>query len=425
MSNKSFSNPLMNYLGVEDANRNLLRITYFAFFTSGMVSTILGAILPDIREAYNISYVVSGTAYSCHQIGNMLAAIIAGFLPFAIGRKKSTLSLFCVLVIGLILISLQINPAVLLLAFIFTGIGRGTLSNITNVVVAETTTNKTAGLNILHAIFAFGALLSPTLLIVFSFFIPNIGWKLTLWFIAICMIIAILLIKSSTLSNTPSKKIKKNTVETESPFYKSVSFWLSVAILTFYQCSEAGNVGWLVTYFKDAGIMSPSFARIMASLLWIMVMCGRFFTAAISSKLNKNKLLVLLALANTLFFVLMISTRSMPIVIAGLLGTGFSMAGIYPTIFASLKPEYNSSTVAVGTIMGVGLVGAISMPIIIGAVAQNTTNMAMAAGLTTAQAENRGVTSGISLIAVALVIMLILTIVKYFESKAEEKKNNA
>ena len=179
MSQKKISK-FMNYLGVMPENAGLLSIAYYTFLTSGMANTVLGAILPDVREAYNISYVMSGTAYACHQAGNMVAALAAGYLPYLLGRKKSTTLLYLVMILGLLLITMKISPAVLLLGFVFTGLGRGMLSNITNVIVAETTENKTAGLNILHAIYASGALISPLLLIVFSVFLPSSGWQITL-----------------------------------------------------------------------------------------------------------------------------------------------------------------------------------------------------------------------------------------------------
>ena len=201
------------------------------------------------------------------------------------------------------------------------------------------------------------------------------------------------------------------------PFYRSFTYWLNTAILTFYLCAESATMGWLVTYFNDTGLMGQTFAQITSSLLWIMMMAGRLLCASLPEKKNRSLLVLILAALNTLFFLLMISTRIFPVIIIGLLGMGFSMSGIYPTTLSTMKPQYNSSPVAVGTCIGIALTGAIAMPVIVGAVAQTVAASALSAGYTQAEADNIGVTSGISAILAALGIMLILTIVKYILSR--------
>jgi hypothetical protein len=69
----------------------LLAIVFFAFFSNGMMSTMIGSILPLMTAEYQLSYTVGGMAISAHQAGNLLACFVSGFLPYAIGRKKSTI----------------------------------------------------------------------------------------------------------------------------------------------------------------------------------------------------------------------------------------------------------------------------------------------------------------------------------------------
>ena len=177
-------NFLTEKLGVQPENHHLILTAYFEFFVTGMTSTILGAVLPDLRSAYDLNYLVAGSLYSFHQIGNLCAVLLAGILPYIIGRKKSVSILFSTLAIGTLLITATGLPYLLMVAFTLTGIGRGNTSNITNVVVAESSKNKSAGLNLLHSVFAFGAFLSPFLLVLFSFLFKGSsfgGWRVTLW----------------------------------------------------------------------------------------------------------------------------------------------------------------------------------------------------------------------------------------------------
>jgi ABC-type dipeptide/oligopeptide/nickel transport system ATPase component len=192
---------LSEKLGVAPEKHKLVLTAYFVFFVTGMASTILGTIIPNLREACGLNYLVSGSLFTLHQTGNLCAVILAGFLPYLIGRKKSVTILYSGLAIGTILITASGLPVLLMAAYSLTGVGRGTTSNITNVIVSESSENKGAGLNLLHAIFAFGALVSPFILLLCSSLFPSQGWRITLWILALCMIVSFFLFATSSLSN--------------------------------------------------------------------------------------------------------------------------------------------------------------------------------------------------------------------------------
>ena len=384
---------LGDFLGVRKENRSLLYRMYFVFFASGAMSTLLGAILPEMGEEYGLSYSFQGLLLSAHQIGNLTAVIAAGFIPYLIGRKQSTVILGSCIVAGLLLLTFTPIPALLFTAFLLTGIGRGTMSNITNVVVGETADNKAAGLNLLHASFAIGAFLSPIIAIAV---IPS-EWRIAPWCISLLMAAALLLVLLSRLSSARSGKEKG-----DGAFPRSIRFWLNTAIMFFYLCSEASLIGWLVTYFQDAGIFPEAVSTAMQSLLWIMILIGRLVCAVISPKLNRNVLILILGLMMTSSFVLMITATSPAVIAAAVFLVGLSMSGIYPTTLSTMEQRYNSSTVATGLCIGTATVGAIIMPSVVGTVA-----------------ERAGIEGGIATISVAMAIMVMLMIAKL---TAERKK---
>ena len=386
---------LNSFLGVKRENAPLLYYTYYAFLVSGMTSTVLGAVLPSLSAEYSLSYSVQGTMLSFHQIGNLFAVYLAGFLPYALGRKKSTVLGASGIILGLVLMTLYGNPFFLMFAFALTGIGRGTLSNMTNVVVGQNASNKAGGLNLLHACFAVGAFGSPLIAVA----VPS-SWRTPCWIISALMLLALILLGTSKLS---SEKIKKEKDGGENSFLKDKYFWFNTMIMFFYLCAEASLTGWLVTYFKDTGMIPASIAPSIQSLLWIMILAGRLICASISNKMNKNILILILGLVMTAFFSLMVFSGTPVMAVIGVLGVGMSMSGIYPTTLATMPGRYNSSTVATGTCIAVATVGGIIMPIIIGAVA-----------------ETQGLESGISLILFALAVMLALMVSKLVISRREQ-----
>ncbi len=385
---------LGNFLGVPENRRSLLYRIYFAFFASGAMSTLLGAILPEMGDAYNLDYAYRGVLLSAHQIGNLAAVIASGFIPYLIGRKKSTFILGMGIVLGLLLMTVTGNPILLFLAFALTGIGRGTMSNITNVVVGESCANKAAGLNLLHASFAVGAFLSPFIAIAV---IPS-TWRFAPWIIAALMLLTLVLLIIRGLS---SERVKKEKGEGTIP--RSYRFWLNTAIMFFYLCGEASLMGWLVTYFQDAGIFPDSVSTAMQSCMWIMILIGRLLCAVVSTRMNKNVLILILGILMTSFFILMITATNSVLTAAAVFLVGVSMSGIYPTTLSTMDEKYTSSTVATGLCIGTATIGAILMPAIVGAVAENT-----------------GIEGGIATISVALVAMVILMILKLVTSRRSQ-----
>ena len=370
-------------LSVEKKDRSLVYTTYLTLVCSGGGATILGALLPFMQEEYAMNYVLSGAVLSAHQIGNIAAVILIGFLPYVLGRKKSMLVMSIWLFVGLILMTITGNPIVLMLAFALVGMGRGTITNMSHVVISTKVGKHTAGLNILHACFAVGAFLAPFVVLAAS---SIWNWRLAPWILSVVVLIAWIREYNGTL---PEEKVERGQFKGH-PFYRNAGFWIVTVILFFYLCSEGSLIGWLVTYFKDAGIMSVEIAQTMQGVLWLMILAGRLTCAFISDRIYKPYLLITLGIMMTLSFVLMIMSENIVLIVIGLMGVGFFMGGIYPTTYSFMPAEYCSSTLATGTCMATATMGSILMPMVIGAVA-----------------ERSGIAGGITTIAFALVFMMI------------------
>lgn len=384
---------LSSFLDIRTEKKSLVYSIYYLYLCSGLASNLLGAILPAMQVEYGMSYALRGYVLSAHQIGNFLAVLLAGFVPYAIGRKNSTIMMGSLTVFGLMIITLTGNPFLLILAFAFTGMGRGTITNITNVVVNENTGNKSAGLNILHASYAIGAFISPFAAVVAT----KYEWRYAAWLFAAFMISAFIFTGRSNMSSKPMKKEKGGA---DFFFLRSFSFWLNTTIMFFYVAVEASLTGWLVTYFNDTGLMSTSLSQSMQSLLWIMILLGRLCCAALSSRFNKIIMLIVMAVMMMASFILMMSSSSTILIVAGLLGLGFFMSGVYPTTLSTMDSRYNGSTIATGVCISTATVGGVLLPIIIGQVA-----------------EVSGIAGGIATIFFAMVFMLAFMLLKFIRFK--------
>lgn len=353
---------LGKFLDCEKDKEGLLYRAYYAFFFSGMMANVLGSILPCIINESGLSLSFQGTLLSINQIGNLLAVWLSGFIPYAIGRKKSTVFLGSGIVIGFLIMVLSGNKYLLLLAFVALGVGRGTMSNITNVLVGENAGNKAAGLNLLHASFAIGAFISPFIVVLCG----DERWRIPALVIALGMSSALIFFSFSPLNNKKEAKAKSDDA-----IPRQFSFWLNTMILFCYLCGESTFMGWLVTYLMGEGIFPSALANAMASLLWLMILLSRLITASLSRKVRKESIILFLGSSMFLFTFLLVNTRNTVLAAVSVLAIGLSMGGIYPTVLSTNDKKYNKSTIATGVCIAVATIGAVVMPSIVGYLADN------------------------------------------------------
>ena len=347
---------------------------YFSFFVNGAMVLLVGAILPYIIEEAGINYSTAGGFLSAFAIGNFLASFVNPVLAAKIGRKATIVSMCSLIPVMLFVITLLPPVPVIYLAFVLVGIGRGSVSIINNAVVNDNSDGKPAALNLLHMTFAVGAFLSPFLT---SLYISmGLGWRAVAYTIIVGSAIACILYATMKLDyNWPkeSKKAKESANDKNSAdkqvFYKTPLFYIMGLLLFLYLGLENCVNGWFVTYFKSMGIMSNAYATNLVSVTWVMVMLGRLLTAKLSSKINKNVLILINCIATAVFFFLLIATQNLTVITIAIAGLGFFFAGIYPTTVSAVGGILKGSNTGMSMFLAIAALGGIITPQIIGVVA--------------------------------------------------------
>ncbi|MFV0503078.1 MAG: MFS transporter [Lachnospirales bacterium] len=379
------------YIGVKKEDFNLIKCIYYIFLISGLVSVSVGLIAPYLKIENDLTYALTGKLLSAHNIGNLTAILCAGVLPYAIGRKQSTILLGSGIFLGLLMMILLKGPVFLIIAFALVGVGRGTMTNVSNVTVSQYSTKKGTALNSLHATFAIGALLSPFLI----FFSDKLGFNFRLGalLMAAMSFTSIILVSKSKITSSKEKKEKAGNWS----FVRDFKFWLDTMVLFFYLCVESAIIGWFVIYFYDLGILPEIVCNFTPSMLWVMIMLGRLICANISNKFDRNILLITMGLFLTISFTgLLFSTKAVFAIIS-LLGIGFFMSGIYPTTVATMSNTDNP--LRMGVSLALATSGGVFMPSIVGKVA-----------------DAKGIQAGIFTVLFSILIMMILMFIKYIRS---------
>lgn len=366
--------------------------TYLVFVLNGMLALSIGSMMPFISNAKGLNYVVCGMLVSLHSVGNLISSFFAGAFAIKLGRKQSILLFDACFALSYIMILISSNTVLLALAFLMTGLARGATSNFCNTVVNSIAPGKPGPLNGLHAMFSIGAFTFPIILMLLT------RTNSSLWLVA-CVFMIFMGILSFVLYymipidealEVKGENTDKGNSVNGSGFFKEPLFYLTIATLFFYLCAEQGVIGWLVTYFKDTGLLNPSLSQLMASVQWIMILAGRLTTAFLSSKIKKEKLLPVMGLGLVAFYLVLVNSTTPGMIIFGIMGFGFSMAGIYPTTVSFSGNLIKKYPLAWSYILTLASLGSILMPSVIGKIAQSA-----------------GIVAGMRSVAVAVIVDLI------------------
>lgn len=378
---------------------------YFSFFVNGAMVLIVGAVLPYVIDEAKISFAVAGSLLSFFAIGNFLASFVNPFLTRLWGRKFSIFVTSLFMPLSLAGISFLPHVSGLLLLFVLLGISRGCYSVINNAYINENTDGTPAALNILHMVFAVGAFCAPMIMSVFFYF--DFSWRAILYTLVVASLGSAFFMLTLDFSekrgtgdlsteNSPDKN-EKNSRNERLPFWKHPLFYLSGLLLFFYLGLENCVNGWFVTYFKNTGIMSPTFANSLVSFTWLAVLFGRLLTAYISRKVKKQVIILFDCLITALFFVVLISTKNLGVITFAIVGLGFFFAGIYPTTVSNASAAIVGSDLGTSMLLAIAALGGIITPQIVGIAA-----------------DKIGLTGAVCLLLINAVVMIALAVVNFF-----------
>ncbi|MBR3794846.1 MAG: MFS transporter [Clostridia bacterium] len=368
----------------------LMRATLFVFFVSGASSVLLGNLMPFLREAYGISYAHAGLLLGLPSWGNIAAIFFTGYMPTFIGRRRTVLTTAIWMAIAFLIFSTGLGGAALLpFACLMTGVARGGNTNFSNTMMSTLPGKKSAvGYNLLHGAFAMGAVLSPLALIACTKNNAQ-GWRMmSAGIVALCL----MQLAVYARMNLPAENITKNIKTVDRSFLRNKNFWLGAAILFFYVSTEYAIVNWLVTYFKDTGVLSDEVSHLMSSLLWAVIFAGRMLGAFLVGRIARKVILVADGVGLLAFFLLVFFSRSELPIFIGIMGVGLFMATIYTSALAIGTENIKGNDLGVSTMVLIGTTGGIITPSLVGMVA-----------------ERAGIQMGMGVV-VAVTFLLLITI---------------
>ncbi|KAL4932348.1 putative MFS transporter [Aspergillus undulatus] len=365
--------------------------TFWAFFVMGANDSAYGPLLPYLETHYNLSYTTVSLVFLSPIGGYTLAAITNNKLHLYLGRRGiAWLSPGCHL-IAYIVNCLHPPYPVLVVSFIFAGLGNGLADSAWNAWIGNMKDNNQM-LGLLHGLYGAGAVMAP--LVATSLITEaHVGWWYFYYIMVVCAAVELAFCvyafwdstaaafrASQAPTATAMDATQPEDQEEERggvrralfiPRYARVT-WLLSFFLLGYVGLEVAIGGWVVTFLMRVRD-GAEFASGMGSTgYWLGITVGRVVLGFVTPRVGEKvgiAVYLLLAIAFNLIFWLV------PHFLASVVAVsfqGFFLGPMFPgavVVATRLLPRALHVS-AIGFAAAFGASGAAVLPFAVGAVAQ-------------------------------------------------------
>jgi fucose permease len=332
-----------------------------AIFVYGMISAMLGTILPELSDRFRLSPRQNGTIAFAQALGLIIASLGVGPLLDNEGKKLG-------LIIGLALIATALFAlprssgfrSILFLLFLL-GVGGGIVVTGANALVSDVSeAHRATALNMVNLFFGLGGLATP--FIAANLFGRN--WVRLCYTIAALTVVSIA-IEAFTKMPEPTRAGGFVLADAAPVLGRPPLFLLGLFLFLYVGC-EVGIWNWLPRHLIAQGIPESRALNILSLGFALGLLVGRVGVSPILIRVPAITVLLFasVVMAFSTFLMLRLSNPFSAAILVFL--AGLSMAPVFPTTLAIVGDNFPRMTgTAIGFVITCGWIGlAISSRII-------------------------------------------------------------
>ncbi len=377
------SSPLLTII-FSDMAIALLVVIYLTFISLGLPDPVLGSSFPAISGNLGLSSDLAGYI----GIGLTAATILSSFLSSFVLQKVKAKYYVAVSVLmtalGLLLFSFVRNDTwwAFFPIAVLVGLGAGGIDAALNNFVALH--YKAIHMNWLHCSWGIGASTSPLILGAFIDPATDDGWPNGVLTISIIQFaIALLVFLTLPLWDRVAAQGKK-APEEEAPIekgdhrrlLKEPIFYLAVLGFFSYCALETSSGFWGASFFSYAKGLDSSLSASLASLFYIGIAVGRFFSGLLSVKLKPRWMIRIGEIVLLIGSVTALLPLPWQVSAAGFLLIGIGCGPIFPSIILLTPYRFSKrlSQTAMSMEMAVAYLGSLVVSPLFGLIAKSLGN---------------------------------------------------
>jgi MFS transporter, FHS family, glucose/mannose:H+ symporter len=338
-------------------------VIHSGFVVTGVVTTLLGPILPILIARWSMSDERAGLFFTLQFCGNLVG--IASLGPL-ISRRGYGMTL----VIGFTSIALGIAALILgseLVAMISTalmGYGLGVILSGTNLWVAEVAASRrVAALSVVNLAWGIGAIACPALVM-----FAQSRHKLAPLLFGIASFSALVALALAAMDIEPRSQGSDNEgAQRRQPMVNRQTAFALGGLFFLYVGTEVSLGGWTGALANRMATTSGNLWALAPMFFWAGLLTGRALAPVVLLRVNERAVLtiglILAAIGNgALLWVTTFQGAAICVT-----ATGLGLACIYPVLVAWMVGHYGDRARGIGTVMfALASVGGATMPWLVG-----------------------------------------------------------
>ncbi|MEO6588425.1 MAG: MFS transporter [Pyrinomonadaceae bacterium] len=314
-------------------------VIHFAFLICGVVTVLIGQILPVLTKRLDLNDAQAGGLFVAQYAGSLLGTLFFGYAAKRFGFVKTAVFGFVLITFGCLLLNAD-SRLVCITGIFINGIGIGSsLAPINMLVVVLNPERQASALSILNFFWGIGAILSQPFIAFFgtsdNILVPTVMLSGVFFLLAIVFYYY-------RVEAGKTKNENRNEQFGDSSVWIYPLAWLIAAFNFIHVGFESGAGGWLTTYSERFPESANSFLTATPAFFLFFVI-GRGTAPVFLRFLDENKFLFLSLLILTLGAIVIILAEDFTILVIGASISGFGTSAIFPTNMARFTKIFGES----------------------------------------------------------------------------------
>ncbi|MFI5102048.1 MAG: MFS transporter [Terriglobales bacterium] len=361
------------------SNRKLVLAGQIAFLPTGILTTLLGPMLPILIARWAMNDTQAGNLFLVQFLAALVGVQLSGVLLARWGFRPAFLSGLLLMACGVA--TLYMGSLWLGLASVAAyGLGLGLIIPSDQLLIAEIGSSTDSGLasrdssrasavTLLNFFWGVGAVLCSLM----------VAWtaahKLLPFFLG--SVALFLLLLALAMRNLPFPAAEMHAESSASSSWrelaKSPTIWIFAAVFFLYPGAETAVGGWIGSYVSRLGSRGAALASMMPAFFWSALTAGRALGTAFLRHFSERYVLRAGYAAGAAGIGLMLWAPALAGVIGGALITGLSFAMLYPITVAWFSQRFGLAARSIGALMfSLASVGPAVIPWMVGVISHAT-----------------------------------------------------
>jgi len=333
---------------------SLNRGAHATFVPIGIVTVLLGPLLPMLSARWSLNYSQAGSLFTAQFLGSTVGVFVSGVIVSRWGfRFAVNAGLFAIAVgVGTLPFSSRSLGVICILCY---GFGLGLAIPAVNLFVAAMNPERrSAALSLLNFSWSVGAVACPFLIGAAAKVDKIQLFLVVLAGFLLLVLLGIVVMPSSFVEPafTESSTVRKEQWPDASPIHwNRRSLFVLGALFFLYVGAENGFGGWIASYAKSLGTRSQTLPVMTPSFFYAALMLGRWIAPFVLRKTDEIKTARTGLSVACIGMAGLVLSRTMPLVVSSVAVAGLGLAAVYPITISRVSQEFGPVAARAGSLM--------------------------------------------------------------------------